>query len=349
MRIRRGAGATPCRSSCSTASPRPCRSPPSLQSLGETYDEFAAIVAIGGALGIRLYLGPSYRSGVNVTRADGTPDVLWDEALGEEGLRQAVAFVREFDGANGGLMRGALAPGPHRDRHDLGRLAPGAKADFTVVDLSALHAGPIADPIGALVMNCIGNRVRDVIVDGRQVVRDRAIAGSGSRKTFGRGRRATSPATRPRSARGTIEDGRPKRCSRVRTGRSLTHREIAMATVETLAIRGFGDLPVPNRLLRPEGAIDCLAVLLPGFGYTLDMPLFYYAESLLLERGWDVLRVEYAYNRLPEAETKPWERIGGARCSRTRRRRGGPESGSARTTGWPWSASRSARWPWVIC
>ena len=76
----------------------------------ETYDEFADIVAVGGELGIRLSLGPSYRSGVNVTRADGAPEVLWDEALGEEGLRQAIAFVRDFDGANGGLVRGMLAP-----------------------------------------------------------------------------------------------------------------------------------------------------------------------------------------------------------------------------------------------
>src|SRR5918995_2146783 len=78
-----------------------------------------------------------------------------------------------------------------------------------------------------------------------------------------------------------------------------------MATSTTLAIQGYRDEPVPNRLLRPEGAIDQLAVLLPGFAYTLDMPLFYYAEHLLLERGWDVLRVEYAYSKRPEFQTLP--------------------------------------------
>jgi predicted alpha/beta-hydrolase family hydrolase len=76
-----------------------------------------------------------------------------------------------------------------------------------------------------------------------------------------------------------------------------------MATSTTLTIQGYRDEHLPNRLLRPEGAIDHLAVLLPGFGYTLDMPLFYYAEILLLERGWDVLRVEYAYNKHPEFQT----------------------------------------------
>ncbi len=78
-----------------------------------------------------------------------------------------------------------------------------------------------------------------------------------------------------------------------------------MATSTTLTIQGYRDEPVPNRFQRPEGEIDHLAVLLPGYGYTLDMPLFYYAENLLLERGWDVLRVEYAYNTRPEFQTLP--------------------------------------------
>jgi predicted alpha/beta-hydrolase family hydrolase len=78
-----------------------------------------------------------------------------------------------------------------------------------------------------------------------------------------------------------------------------------MATATTLTIQGYRDEAVPNRFLRPQGAINHLAVLLPGFGYTLDMPLFYYAQNLLLERGWDVLRVEFAYNTHPEFQTLP--------------------------------------------
>jgi dienelactone hydrolase len=78
-----------------------------------------------------------------------------------------------------------------------------------------------------------------------------------------------------------------------------------MATATTLTMQGYRDQMVPNRFLRPQGAINRLAVLLPGFGYTLDMPLFYYAQNLLLERGWDVLRVEYAYNTHPEFQTLP--------------------------------------------
>ena len=305
----------------------------------ETYAEFAATAAIAGELGLRMYLGPSYRAGVNVTRADGSPDVLWDEALGEEGLQQAVQFVRDFDGAYGGLVRGALLParvetnteailrrtkaysdelgcplrlhaaqgaqearflrqwydrrplelldewgilgprtliphatalgdhGPGMDpsgdlarlhdhgvtvvhcplisarhggaldsfdryrklginvalgtdtfppdlirvmdygsnigkivardqtaasaadlfraatlggaralgRDDLGRLAPGAKADITVVDFGALPTGPIDDPIRTLLYNASGRDVRTVIVNGRTIMDDRRI------------------------------------------------------------------------------------------------------------------------------------------------------------------------------
>ncbi|MCC6173908.1 MAG: amidohydrolase family protein [Chloroflexi bacterium] len=306
----------------------------------ETYEQCADIAEIAGELGLRMYLGLAYRSGINVVRADRSRAVLWDEPRGEEGLRQAVEFVRRYDGAYGGRIRGALLPcrietvtldvlrattryadelgcpiklhaaqslfevdliqqrygrrsiellaeigflGPRtgiphvfyigganglepsqtdelgllRDtgttvihcpipaarhgrsldsfdrywqagvnvaigtdmfppdviraldyasnmakqkegrqtagtatdlfraatlggaallgRDDLGRLAPGAKADIVVVDLSSLRTGPIDDPIRTLLMNASGCHVRTVIVDGRTVVEDGSI------------------------------------------------------------------------------------------------------------------------------------------------------------------------------
>jgi cytosine/adenosine deaminase-related metal-dependent hydrolase len=289
-----------------------------------------------------MYLGPAYRSGINVVRADGSRYVAWDESRGEDGLKQAVQFVRDFDGAQHGLIRGAflpcrietvtldilrqtrqfadelgcpiklhaaqglpelsliqqwhgkrsiellgeigfLGPGvgiPHAyyigghngvpagavdelrlladtgttvihcpipgarharsldtfdgylkagvniaigtdmfppdiirtldyatnmakqragdqtagsaanmfraatlggakmlGRDDLGRLAPGAKADITIVDLSQLRTGPIDDPIRSMILNGSGAQVRTVIVDGRTVVEHGAIPG----------------------------------------------------------------------------------------------------------------------------------------------------------------------------
>ena len=62
-------------------------------------------------------------------------------------------------------------------RDDLGRLAPGAKAYITVVDLSTLRTGPIEDPIRTMVLNASGAQVKTVIVDGRTVVEDGAVPG----------------------------------------------------------------------------------------------------------------------------------------------------------------------------
>jgi cytosine/adenosine deaminase-related metal-dependent hydrolase len=62
-------------------------------------------------------------------------------------------------------------------RDDLGRLAPGAKADITIVDLDALHSGPYDDPIRTLLYNTTGANVRTVIINGRTVMRDRRIPG----------------------------------------------------------------------------------------------------------------------------------------------------------------------------
>jgi 8-oxoguanine deaminase len=70
-------------------------------------------------------------------------------------------------------LGGAAALG----RDDLGRLAPGAKADITIVDLGALHIGPIDDPIRTLLYNTSGASVRSVIVDGRTIMEDRQIPG----------------------------------------------------------------------------------------------------------------------------------------------------------------------------
>lgn len=305
----------------------------------ETYDEFAGTAAIAGELGLRMYLGPSYRAGINVTHADGRPDVLWDEAKGTAGLAAAIRFVHDFDGSQDGLIRGALLParietntreilqatkaasdelgcplrlhaaqgaqevaflrqwydrrplellaewgvlgprtliphattlgGPDNDpyadlallresgtgvihcplisgrhgnaldsfdryraagitvalgtdtfppdmlrvmdygstlgklvqrdqasstaadffraatldgaaalgRDDLGRLAPGAKADLTVIDLSSLHTGPYDDPIRTLLYNCTGANVHTVVINGRTVMANRVIPG----------------------------------------------------------------------------------------------------------------------------------------------------------------------------
>src|SRR5215510_1478493 len=54
-------------------------------------------------------------------------------------------------------------------RDDLGRLAPGAKADIVIVDLTGggtLRYGPVRDPVKSLVECGIGDDVETVVVDG---------------------------------------------------------------------------------------------------------------------------------------------------------------------------------------
>lgn len=72
-----------------------------------------------------------------------------------------------------------------------------------------------------------------------------------------------------------------------------------MQTV-TLPVRGYRDVPVPHRFFRQERETRHLGLLLPGLGYSCDMPLLYFSASHLLDLGADVLLVEYAYSRQPE-------------------------------------------------
>ena len=56
-------------------------------------------------------------------------------------------------------------------RDDLGRLAPGAKADLVLIDLAHPSMQPVRDPLRSLMFSALERPVRDVYVDGRQVVK----------------------------------------------------------------------------------------------------------------------------------------------------------------------------------
>ncbi|MGO4664740.1 amidohydrolase family protein [Bosea sp. 2RAB26] len=55
-------------------------------------------------------------------------------------------------------------------RPDLGRLAIGCKADFSIVDMTNPYMQPDYDPIRSIVYSANDRAIRDVYVDGRQVV-----------------------------------------------------------------------------------------------------------------------------------------------------------------------------------
>ena len=56
------------------------------------------------------------------------------------------------------------------NRDDLGRLAPGCKADIVIVDLDKPHALPLRDPFKFMVYSASAADVDTVIIDGRTVV-----------------------------------------------------------------------------------------------------------------------------------------------------------------------------------
>lgn len=75
---------------------------------GETVAEFDAAAEAAQALGLRVWLGPAYRSGGMVVEADGRMVAEFDEERGFDGLKDAIAFAERWRG--GDLISPMLAP-----------------------------------------------------------------------------------------------------------------------------------------------------------------------------------------------------------------------------------------------
>ena len=76
--------------------------------------------------------------------------------------------LRTSDVFNAATVGGAAILG----RDDIGRLAPGARADLFLADISHPSMRPVRDPLRSLIYVAAERAVRDVFVDGAQVVRD---------------------------------------------------------------------------------------------------------------------------------------------------------------------------------
>lgn len=77
---------------------------------GETVAEFEAAAAAAEDLGLRVYLGPAYRTGGQVTDETGNIRAIFDEARGLAGLEDAADFAQRIDGIAGGRIRAMFAP-----------------------------------------------------------------------------------------------------------------------------------------------------------------------------------------------------------------------------------------------
>ncbi|QDC10772.1 amidohydrolase family protein [Oceanicola sp. D3] len=77
---------------------------------GETVAEFDAAATAAEDLGLRVYLGPAYRTGGQVTDATGNIRAVFDEARGLAGLTEAADFAQRIDGTAEGRIRAMFAP-----------------------------------------------------------------------------------------------------------------------------------------------------------------------------------------------------------------------------------------------
>lgn len=77
---------------------------------GETPEEFADAADEAVRLGLRVYLGPAYRTGNQVVEPDGTLNTCYDEPRGLAELDEAISFCERFEGAAGGLIHTMLSP-----------------------------------------------------------------------------------------------------------------------------------------------------------------------------------------------------------------------------------------------
>lgn len=87
-----------------------------------------------------------------------------------EGTKESNCLAAFYNAATIG---GADALG----RSDLGRLRAGTKADLIVMPLNNFSLGVMDDPFKTLILTATGNHVRDVMINGRWVMKDRQISG----------------------------------------------------------------------------------------------------------------------------------------------------------------------------
>jgi cytosine/adenosine deaminase-related metal-dependent hydrolase len=120
--------------------------------------------------------GDYLRAGVNMgLGTDTAPHNLIEEmrkaAIFARIAARDIATVTTADLLHAATIGGAKA----LMRDDLGRIAPNKKADFIVLDLTVAQMRPIRDPLRSFVYHAADRAVRDVFVDGQQVVADRKV------------------------------------------------------------------------------------------------------------------------------------------------------------------------------
>jgi len=144
-----------------------------LRRLAETGTTVAHCPTVFARRGIALRdLGRYLRAGVRVAVGTDTyPHNMLDELRLASYLARVVAGSPRTASSTDLLGAVTTAAAAALGREDIGRLAPGCKADLVLVDLDHPLMQPGRDPFRALIYCASDRAVRDVFVDGRQVVR----------------------------------------------------------------------------------------------------------------------------------------------------------------------------------
>ena len=125
-------------------------------------------------MGIALESFDEYRRrGINVVLGTDTfpQDMVHEMRLAGLACRLMEGSFRAgkpYDVYNAATLGAARALG----RDDLGRLAPGAKADMIIVDLRRTHFGAVRDPIKSLVEGGSGSDIETIVIDGETLLQD---------------------------------------------------------------------------------------------------------------------------------------------------------------------------------
>jgi cytosine/adenosine deaminase-related metal-dependent hydrolase len=124
--------------------------------------------------GVAMHDFGRYRdAGVNMTIGTDTYPHNMMEEMRWTGVLAKVARGHVAPTRAGDLFHAATADAARAlGRSDLGRLAIGAKADIVLVDLAHPTMRPLRDPLKSLIYTATDRAVRDVFVDGRQVLAD---------------------------------------------------------------------------------------------------------------------------------------------------------------------------------
>jgi len=152
--------------------------------IAETGASVAHAPWVFGRDGIGLDSFHKYQSaGINMTLGTDTCPQNMIQAM-----RLASTYSKTMEGGNPHTTTGAdvfnaatLGGAKALGREDLGRLAPGTKADIVIFSGDTMNMVPLRDPVNNIVFSAEMEDVETVIVNGRTVLEDGQVLGAGDR------------------------------------------------------------------------------------------------------------------------------------------------------------------------